>query len=231
MMTIHSRSGIADRPRQLAGVKAMLGASLFHHGFSHRYVVEAARLMCAETKGAIILICDEVEIHNQLLHSRIPLPVWAEHIQASADRYEFGLRRALLKAGLAEVEIWRWRNLAYEPAYQQTVGRIRTLFQADPEFRAAVLRQMEHNIGGKIRDVEYKSGRPFSGPERSVLATYLVEEVAGLLHLAFEVGYAVDYYPGPPMPLMQNIVAGRYPELTRELPYDWSRYGWVDVRP
>jgi hypothetical protein len=56
----------------------------------------------------------------------------------------------------------------------------------------------------------------------------MLEELAGLYYLWFDMGY-IDFYYKPTAMIDEQVFAGEYASVSSALPYDWSRYGLVQL--
>lgn len=207
----------------------MIGISLQSHKFSKQLVQQIAKLGVQFCNNFSIVLFDYPERHNWVLkpntspsayHSRC-LRITQERLNA----YNHMLRQAELKG----VALLTWQVIRDKPQYRRNLTLLTRQFRDDQLFRTQVVQQVNINIGSKITSIE-KQNRPLTTNERMSLNRYLLEEIAGLLYLQFDAGYALDIYPGPQMNIMHALYDGSFPEINK-LGYDWRLQGYLEVAP
>jgi hypothetical protein len=71
--------------------------------------------------------------------------------------------------------------------------------------------------------------RKLSQGELDEICQYLLEEIAGLFYLYFDLGYNIDIYPRTNMEIVEDIYANKFLGLTKKLKYNWTKQSWIQV--
>lgn len=127
------------------------------------------------------------------------------------------------------VQIWRWKKIVHAGAYKRNLQLIKSQFKENRQFRDLVQEQVRINLGSKIAEAEQKHGLRITPDKFDIMAHYLLEEIAGLWYLQFDLGYCLDFYPGQQMQVMSRIYEGGFPVFSRQLGYDWKKQGFIEV--
>lgn len=233
MLEIVTAQGLAadfDRLGDQPLVNGMLGVSLTSHKFSKHMVQEITELGLSICQKFCIIIFDYPERHNWPLKAVTAKDYELQCLRIGEEKKR-GFQRMLRVAGYGdEVTVVRWTEITTDKRYARNLALLSRLFTYDRHFRAQVVQQLQTNLGGKIAAIELQKGRPLSQTEHNSLCRYLLEEIAGLLHFQFDLGYKIDIYPGPQMDIMEQLYASRFPVIDKELAYPWANQGWVQVR-
>ena len=232
-MHIVSRGGLAAT-NSFAYGKAyggMVGVSLSNHFFSHSRIAETVQLGLEHCRHIAIVVVDFPERWNWPLKEAMCPSTLAAHCLRSGKDKKRGITRHLRQVGLADqVSLWSWPDIMMESSYKQNYSVLEWAYRTNSTFREHVLAQLRDNLGRKIKNVERRRKLLLSAEELDCLCHYLIEEIAGLLHLQFDAGHAIDFYHKPPMDIMRALYTNAYPEICKLLGYDWSRQGWVHIK-
>ena len=129
------------------------------------------------------------------------------------------IARQLAKIGTARglaFTIVRWRELTARERYQAVLTAATALRDNDEAFRQALRQQAVINLKRRFEH----SGPPTARAERMwrLLETYVIHEIAGLITMSEDLGYAVEVYPGPDLDVVRQIYDGKWRELRSVLP-------------
>ena len=143
---------------------------------------------------------------------------------------EVGYTRALRKLGPSHnIKILRWGRIARTSIYKRNLNLVESQFQQNSRFRDLLRGQVHSNLGGRIAEAEQKHGFVITDDKIDIMAHYLIEELAGLWYLQFDLGYSLDFYPGQQMQAMSRIYENDFPEFTKQLNYNWNAQGFISV--
>jgi tRNA-dependent cyclodipeptide synthase len=229
-INILSKSGQALEPSGLTRkYKGMLGISITNHIFSKQLVHDVTLLGINCCKEFIIVLVDYPDRWNWPLRAEDAMgsTEWCLRIgKEKATGYTRALRNLPPKH---DVDIWRWQKIAKTTIYARNLSLLKSQFRENNQFRSLVREQVRFNLGGRIAEAEQKHGFVITADKIDVMAQYLLEEIAGLWYLHFDLGYSIDFYPGRQMQIMSHIYENDFPEFTKQLGYDWQAQGFVEV--
>jgi len=229
-INILSCSGQALEPDGLARKhKGMLGISITNHAFSKPLVQNIAQLGVDTCTEFIVVLVDYPDRWNWPLRAPDATESVEWCLRVGREK-EAGYVRALRNLALAHgVQIWHWEKIDHAPIYKRNFGLIESQFRENSQFRNLVREQVQSNLGGRIAEAEQKHGAMITPDKIDVMAQYLLEEIAGLWYLHFDLGYSLDFYPGRQMQVMSRIYENHFPEFTQQLGYDWQNQGFIEV--
>jgi len=230
MISIVDKKGIIENDISLSKTfNGVLGISVFKTLFTSEVVVEITRLGTQVCKNFVILIVDYPERWNALLYEITSIKEAKEYAKETSDKRQKEYRLALDRAGFHEINIWSWYRFLNEPRYEMNQKILIDYLHADKTFRKQLITQVVQNISPRIVYTQKRLGRKITRTERETISQYFLEELGGLFYLFFDLGYPIDIYPGKNAWFIDDIFGNKYPELTRALGYDWSKWGYIEV--
>jgi tRNA-dependent cyclodipeptide synthase len=229
-INILSSSGQALEPEGLARkYKGMLGISITNHAFSKQLTQDVVQLGVNTCKEFIVVLVDYPDRWNWPLRAADDAGSIEWCLRVGREK-EAGYARALRGLGLSDgVEIWHWQKVTGVPTYKRNLSLVESQFQQNSRFRNLVRQQVRSNLGGRIMEAEQKHGFIITPDKIDSMAHYLMEEIAGLWCLHFDLGYSLDFYPGQQMQVMSRISENDFPEFTKQTNYDWHAQGFITV--
>lgn len=226
-LEINKRHGLANISGALKTHKGMLGISITNHVFSKATVQAIAEFGLKNCKEFVIVLVDLPERWNWPLKSPNLKPTWFIEL---GDNKERAYAKTLQQSGLAgQIKLMRWHDLADAPEYRRNLEVVKNCFSTNGIFRKTLVAQVQANLGGRINEVKVHEARTLAPEDFEMLANYLIEEIAGLWYLHFDLGYRIDIYPGRQMNIMHLIYKNAFPEITESLGYDWSQQGFIEL--
>lgn len=226
-LEINKRHGLANLQSALTTHKGMLGISITNHVFSKATVQAIAEFGQKTCEEFAIVLVDLPERWNWPLKAANLKPDWFIEI---GDEKERAYKKALVQSALTQqVKLLRWHVLVDTPEYTRNLRILEDCFNTNWQFRMALVAQVKTNLGGRIDEFKARNGRELLGKDFDILANYLMEEIAGLWYLHFDLGYCIDIYPGPQMIVMHQIYENSFPEITKKLHYDWTQQGFIEL--
>jgi|GEM_PF-3969156 len=229
-INILSSSDLALKPDGLARKhKGMLGISITNHAFSKQVVQDIVRLGLSTCSEFVVILVDYPDRWNWPLRAVDAAGNIEWCLRVGRER-EAGYARALRNLDLPHsVETWHWEKIASTPIYERNLNLVKSQFQQNSRFRNLIREQVLSNLGGRIAEAEQKHGFIITTDKIDIMAHYLMEEIAGLWYLQFDLGYSLDFYPGRQMLVMTCIYENAFPEFAKQLNYDWSAQGFIEV--
>jgi tRNA-dependent cyclodipeptide synthase len=229
-VNILSGSGQAMEPDGLTRkYKGMLGISITNHAFSKLLVQDIAQLGVNTCSGFILILVDYPDRWNWPLRA-LDATGSVEWCLRVGREKEASYARALRNLALTHgVQIWHWNKIDHAPIYKRNLNLVESQFRENSQFRNLVREQVRFNLGGRIAEAGQKHGSVLTPDKIDVMAHYLLEEIAGLWYLHFNLGYSLDFYPGRQMQVMSRIYENDFPEFTQRLGYDWQKQGFLEV--
>jgi tRNA-dependent cyclodipeptide synthase len=229
-INILNNSGQALEPGSLVRkYNGMLGISIMNHAFSKQLVQDIARLGVDTCKEFVVVLVDYPYRWNWPLRATDETGSVEWCLRVGREK-EAGYVRALRGLALSHsVEIWHWKKIARTPIYKRNLNLIELQFQQNSQFRNLIREQVRSNLGGRIAEAEQKHGLVITTDKIDIMAHYLMEEIAGLWYLQFDLGYSLDFYPGKQMQVMSHIYANDFPEFAKRLGYNWHAQGFIEV--
>lgn len=230
LVSVLSRSGQALTPGGLTRrYKGVLGISITNHAFSKRLVQDIVQLGVSTCSEFIVVLVDYPDRWNWPLRAADEAGSIEWCLKIGREK-EASYARALRSLALSDkVEIWHWEKIACTPTYKRNLNLIKLQFRENSQFRDLIREQVRSNLGGRIAEAEQKHGFVIGANQIDTMAHYLMEEIAGLWYLQFDLGYSLDFYPGEQMQVMLRIYENDFPEFAKQLGYDWRMQGFIEL--
>jgi tRNA-dependent cyclodipeptide synthase len=226
---LHSSGQALEQEGLSRKYKGMLGISITNHAFSKQLVHDITRLGINHCKEFRVVLVDYPDRWNWPLRAAdaIGSTEWCLRIGKEKEAaYVKVLRDLAVSHG---VQIWHWEKIADTPIYRRNISLVESQFRKNSRFRDLVREQVRFNLGGRIAEAEQIHGFAITTDKVDVMAQYLMEEIAGLWYLQFDLGYSLDFYPGRRMKVMSCIYENDFPEFSEQLGYDWRKQGFIEV--
>ena len=204
--------------------KGMMGISISNHYFSNERVmgiVQLGRELCSEF---VIVIFDYPERWNWPLKQNVGQEENEKRCLVIGIEKKSAYTRELKKLNIEkEVQILTWQDILDHPAYKRNLAALYEEFSNDRGFHSSLITQMETNLSVRLENGS------LSKADILTMSNYLLEEIAGLFYLQFDMNYQLDLYPKAQMQIVQDIYDDKYPSLSQKMGYDWSKQGWIEV--
>lgn len=225
---IRERYGLAARPGlALKTYKGMLGISITNHVFSKTTVQAIVEFGLENCKEFAIVLVDLPERWNWQLKSPGLKPNWFIEL---GDNRERAYTKVLQQPRFAaRIKLLRWRDLVDAPEYKRNLEVVKHCSTTNEIFHKTLVAQVQANLSGRVNEVKVREIRTLAPKDIEILANYLIEEIAGLWYLHFDLGYQIDIYPGRQMDIMHLVYKNAFPEITESLGYDWSQQGFIGL--
>jgi tRNA-dependent cyclodipeptide synthase len=207
--------------------KAMFGISVFKRSINNDIIGVIAQHLAANFSNPIIILVDEPELHNWLLRGRDSPEHAKAVIERTAAERTSAIKRVLRRLNL-DIPVHTWAMISADPAYLRNVEAAKAFYSSDQEFHFDINQQLRTYLERYIHWAEHKLGRPLTREELDEAALFLLEEVAGLAYLHFELGYSTDVYPDENSFIMHNVFTGsKYPGLGQALKVEPAVYEYI----
>ncbi len=206
-----------ENPKKYSG---FLGVSIPHKFFSKKNIKFYSEWGSKQFKEFIILLMDDPEKYNFQVFKNMNEKDALKHARKKSDELKQGYSKVLRNLKIDNLKIMQFRDFVTNKKYGEILHEINTLFDSNGSFRKDLLKLMEVNIGGKIKEL--------SNDKKLILVNYLIEELASILYLT-ETGYVVELSPNPEFTTKKRIYEGDFPELYNAL--QLTKRGHIFIHP
>lgn len=209
--------------------KAMFGISVFKRSITRNVIAEITKYMHDNFADCMVILVDLPEAHNWFLRGRDSRQHALEIVKKHGELRVKSVQKALRRNGIS-MPVHTWDLLVGNAGYQQNLTSICDYYNQNKKFQNEVKSKLLEYLSENIREAELRHGRKLTAEELDESAHFLLEEIAGLSHLHFGLGYNVDIYPDTNNVLVDDIFKGKaFQDLGNKLGVKPSSYKYIHL--
>jgi len=186
--------------------------SVGHPAFRSKKLRQLVAFVAAHTRRSIFVIGDDLLRLNIIMRTGVSESEALGIARRRGEEQAISLQRELKRFPDADLTLSFVRDWTSRSSFSEYRLALERLSQANVSFRKAI-EQSAHAYVTSHRD------RPLAVSENAAMRLsrhFLLEEIAVFATLSHE-GWRTEAYPGPELPVLIELAAGRYPEAPMPL--------------